>query len=60
MTRSKLGAYLRGEVVTPNDCPEGDRLESPVTCMRVVRANIGPSYLAAGDADGCVRIWDAE
>jgi hypothetical protein len=33
-----------------------DRLDSPVTCMRMVE--IDKRYLIAGDEDGAVRIWD--
>jgi hypothetical protein len=33
-----------------------DRLDSPVTCMKVIGRE--KRFLVAGDEDGAVRIWD--
>jgi len=40
--------------------PAADRLESPVTVMKVIQRGSGDELLVAGDEDGAVRIWVAE
>jgi hypothetical protein len=39
-----------------NESLSMDRLDAPVTCMRVAGSN--KRYLVAGDEDGAVRIWN--
>lgn len=56
ITRKSLVALLSGNAAEVVDVPDVDRLESPVTCMRLIQAQ--RRYLVAGDEDGVVRIWD--
>ncbi|KAK8849511.1 hypothetical protein IAR55_004845 [Kwoniella newhampshirensis] len=44
-----------------DDTPTVDRLDSPVTCMRIVDGPAGSRkrFVVAGDEDGVVRIWTA-
>jgi hypothetical protein len=46
---------------TPSQTPvlDSDRLDSPVTVMKLVNSGQG-ELLVAGDEDGVVRIWTAE
>lgn len=61
VSRRKLGAELRGDPPDTSDQVDCDRLESPVTSMRIIRmGSADAAYLVAGDEDGCVRIWNAQ
>lgn len=47
---------MKGPSSTSNDELAVDRLESLVTCMKIVGRE--KRFLVAGDEDGAVRIWD--
>ncbi|WWD20135.1 hypothetical protein CI109_104611 [Kwoniella shandongensis] len=47
------------KAASPDDAPTVDRLDSPVTCSKIVNGPKGSRdrFLVAGDEDGVVRIW---
>lgn len=56
VSRRSLTDLMKDKTSTPSDDISGDRLDSSVTCMKVV--GLEKRYLVAGDEDGVVRIWD--
>ncbi len=56
--KSLLRDVLLGTPIHDDGDISADRLDSPVTCMKVVTAG-RDRYLVAGDDDGVVRIWSA-
>lgn len=47
---------MQGGQSAPSDDTSGDRLDSPITFMKVFGRE--KRFLVAGDEDGTVRIWD--
>ena len=47
---------MKGSPSSTGDDTSIDRLDSPITCMKVVGRE--KRFLVAGDEDGAVRIWD--
>jgi hypothetical protein len=57
--KQKLLDVLQGVPFTGEQSVVADRLDSPVTSMRVIEC-AERQYLAAGDEDGVIRIWSVE
>lgn len=57
--RQTLAGVLTGESASDAG-PHSDRMDSPVTVLKVVRRGPGEDLLVAGDEDGIVRIWHAQ
>jgi hypothetical protein len=47
---------MKGRPSPSGDDMSMDRLDSPMTCMKVIGGE--KRFLVAGDEDGAVRIWD--
>jgi hypothetical protein len=56
VTRQSVLDILAGATASEESAVESDRLDSPVTCMRIVQ--LDKRYLIAGDEDGAVRVWN--
>jgi hypothetical protein len=47
---------MKGSPFSSGDDTSMDRLDSPITSMKVIGGE--KRFLVAGDEDGAVRIWD--
>ncbi|ORY34903.1 hypothetical protein BCR39DRAFT_515490 [Naematelia encephala] len=57
VSKRRLTQILQGKTGSSDDAMSSDRLDSAVTCVRLVQGD--QRYLLAGDEDGSVRIWNA-
>jgi hypothetical protein len=56
VSKERLNSVIQGRTI-PSQGPDVDRLDSPVTCFKLVADK---EYLVAGDEDGILRIWKTE